>query len=95
MTKIYIGNLSYQTTEQQIETAFKEYGQVQSVSIIRDPQTGDSRGFGFVEMDDQANAQAAIAVLNGQTFDGRTVTVNLARPKADRRGDSRQSRRRY
>lgn len=95
MTKIYIGNLSYQTTEQQIETAFKEYGQVQSVSIIRDPQTGDSRGFGFVEMDDQANAQAAIAGLNGQTFDGRTVTVNLARPKSDRRGDSSQRRRRY
>jgi len=84
LKKIYVGNLSYNTTEHDLETAFAEHGTVTSVSIIRDRQTGTSRGFGFVEMDSDEGASAAIAALNGAELDGRTLTVNEARPRADR-----------
>ena len=81
--KIYVGNLSYQTTEESLEAAFSAFGSVASVSIIRDRQTGDSRGFGFVEMDDGEEASAAISGLNGTELDTRTLTVNEARPRTD------------
>lgn len=86
MKKIYIGNLSRQTTEEALEAAFAAFGTVQSVSIIRDRYTGDSRGFGFIEMDNQEEAAAAISGLNETQLDGRTVTVNEARPRTARPG---------
>jgi len=82
--RIYIGNLSYQTTEENLETAFNAFGTVTSVSIIRDRHTGESRGFGFVEMDDRDQASAAITGVNGMELDGRTLTVNEARPRTGR-----------
>ena len=82
MKKIYIGNLSYRTTEENLETAFTPFGAIRSVTIVRDRQTGESRGFGFVEMDVDDEAFAAIAGLNQTELDGRTLTVNEARPRA-------------
>jgi RNA recognition motif-containing protein len=82
LKKIYVGNLAYQTTEEGLESAFSAFGTVSNVAIIRDRETGQSRGFGFVEMDDDSQAEAAIAGLNGTQVDGRTLTVNEARPRA-------------
>lgn len=86
MKKIYIGNLSRQTTDETLEAAFAAFGTVQSVAIIRDRYTGDSRGFGFIEMDNEEEATAAISGLNETQLDGRMVTVNEARPRAARPG---------
>ena len=83
---IYVGNLSFDETESSLEAAFAAHGAVTSARIITDRETGRSRGFGFVEMDDQAQAQAAIAALNGTNQNGRDLTVNEARPKEDRGG---------
>lgn len=83
-TKLYVGGIPYRTTEDEMRTAFEEAGQVASVSIIMDRMTGRSRGFGFVEMADDAGAQAAIDRWDGKEFDGRTLSVSLARPKEDR-----------
>lgn len=94
MKKIYVGNLSFQTTEQQLEAAFAAHGTVASVSIVRDRQTGNSRGFGFVEMESDEEAAAAIASLNGTQLGGRTLTVNEARPRTDRPRGGREQRRR-
>jgi RNA recognition motif-containing protein len=82
MKNIYVGNLSYSTMEQDLETAFSQFGQVERVSIIRDRETGQPRGFGFVEMPDDGAADNAINGLNGSDLHGRTLTVNEARPKA-------------
>ena len=82
MKRIYVGNLSYQTTEEGLQSAFAAFGTVGNVSIVRDRETGQSRGFGFVEMDDDAQATAAIDGLNGTEVDGRRLTVNEARPRA-------------
>jgi RNA recognition motif-containing protein len=82
--KIYVGNLSYNTTESELESLFGAHGSVQSAQIISDKMTGRSKGFGFVEMATDEEAQAAIAALNGQEVDGRTLTVNEAKPKEDR-----------
>jgi RNA recognition motif-containing protein len=82
--KIYVVNLSYNTTETELESLFGAHGSVQSAQIISDKMTGRSKGFGFVEMASDAEAQAAIAALNGQEVDGRTLTVNEAKPKEDR-----------
>jgi len=85
--KIFIGNLSYNVTEENLRQAFKAFGQVVSATVIKDQQSGRSKGFGFVEMPIQPEAQSAIEVLNGQALKGRTITVNEARPRAaDRRG---------
>ena len=83
---IYVGNLSFDETEASLETAFAAHGEVTSARIITDRETGRSRGFGFVEMSDQTEAQAAIAALNGTNLSGRDLTVNEARPKEDRGG---------
>jgi RNA recognition motif-containing protein len=80
--RIYVGNLSFQTTEESLEAAFAAYGTVKSAAIIRDRHTGESRGFGFIEMDSGDEANAAITGLNGGQLDGRTITVNEARPRA-------------
>ena len=83
---IYVGNLSFDETEGSLETAFAAHGEVTSARIITDRETGRSRGFGFVEMSDQTQAQAAIAALNGTNHNGRDLTVNEARPREDRGG---------
>lgn len=83
-TKLYVGGIPYRTTEDELRTAFEEAGQVTSASIIMDRMTGRSRGFGFVEMADDAGAQAAIDRWDGKEFDGRTLSVSLARPQGER-----------
>ena len=85
---IYVGNLSYETTEEDLREAFSPFGQVDSISIIKDKFTGKSKGFGFVEMSDKTEAQAAIDNLNGKELKGRTLNVNEARPREEgnRRG---------
>ena len=83
---IYIGNLSYEVTEEDLQQAFEAFGQVESVNIIKDKFTGRSKGFGFVEMPDKANAQSAINELNGKELKGRTLNVNEARPRTESRG---------
>ncbi|MHC4441560.1 MAG: RNA recognition motif domain-containing protein [Planctomycetota bacterium] len=89
MKKIYVGNLSFNTTEDQLTELFGQHGSVQSASIITDRYSGRSRGFGFIEMSDDAEAQAAIEALNGTELDGRVLNVNEARPKTERSGGGR------
>jgi RNA recognition motif-containing protein len=79
--KIYVGNLSFQTSEDQLRQMFQEHGNVDSASLVMDRDTGRPRGFGFVEMGDDAQARAAIAALNGKNVDGRDLTVNEAKPR--------------
>ena len=81
---IYVGNLSFDATEEDVRQAFAEYGEVSSVKIITDRETGRPRGFGFVEMPDSDQAKKAIESLNETEIAGRSVTVNEARPKQDR-----------
>lgn len=78
---IYVGNLSYQVTDEDLRTAFEAFGEVSSATVIMDRATGRSRGFGFVEMSDNASGQAAIQGLNLKEIKGRAITVNEARPK--------------
>jgi RNA recognition motif-containing protein len=83
---IYVGNLSYDTTEDDLRIAFERFGQVTSATLIKDKYTGKSRGFGFVEMPSNEEAQAAIQGLNGTELTGRTLTVNEARPRDEGSG---------
>ena len=83
--KIYVGNLSFDATEEQVSAMFAEYGKVDSIAMINDRNTGRFRGFGFVEMEDSA-ANAAIKALNETDLDGRTLRINEARPREDRNG---------
>src|SRR5579862_2547248 len=82
--KLYVGNLSYQVDSSELEQLFSPHGQVVSAQIINDRETGRSKGFGFVEMGTDEEAQAAIAAMNGQEHGGRPLTVNEARPREDR-----------
>ncbi|NLY00499.1 MAG: RNA-binding protein [Rhodopirellula sp.] len=84
--KLYVGNLSFQTTDSTLRELFEEYGKVDSAQVIMDRDSGRSKGFGFVEMPDSQEAQAAISALNGKDHDGRPLTVNEARPREDRGG---------
>ena len=84
---IYVGSLPRSATEEELREAFQAFGQVASVTIIKDKFSGESRGFGFVEMPSTAEAQSAIVGLNGKEFKGRVLTVNEARPRAEDRGD--------
>jgi RNA recognition motif-containing protein len=84
--KLYVGNLAFTTTEQDLQDQFSQYGQVNSASLITDRETGRSRGFGFVELDSKESAQTAIEGLNGKELDGRALTVNEAKPREDRGG---------
>ncbi len=86
MKNIYVGNISFQTTEQDLDAAFSAYGQVERVQIVKDRDTGQSRGFAFVEMANNAEADRAIEALNGADLSGRTLTVNEARPREARAG---------
>ncbi len=91
---IYVSNLSYDTTEESLQELFAEYGEISSANIIKDRDSGRSRGFGFVVMPNAANAQKAIDELNNSDFEGKTITVNMARPKTER-NDGGYNRRRY
>jgi RNA recognition motif-containing protein len=82
--KLYVGNLSYSTSEEQLQELFSQAGDVDTVTIITDRETGRSKGFGFVEMATDDGAQEAIKRFNGSTIDNRTLTVNEARPREDR-----------
>ena len=84
--KLYVGNLSYRMTDSDLEQLFASHGSVTSAQIIMDRDTGRSKGFGFVEMANDQDATAAITALNGKEIEGRTLTVNEARPKEDRSG---------
>ncbi|WP_139557697.1 RNA recognition motif domain-containing protein [Methylotetracoccus oryzae] len=94
-SKLYVGNLSYDTTDQELEQLFGAYGRVQSVQVIIDRATGRSKGFGFVEMGSDQDAKAAIAGMNGKEVAGRRLTVNEARPQQDRGGFGGGGGRRY
>jgi cold-inducible RNA-binding protein len=84
MKNLYVGNLPHSTTEAELRTLFQSHGAVEKVTMVTDRDTGRSRGFAFVEMADAGEAEKAIAALNGSDLGGRTLTVNEARPKADR-----------
>ncbi len=84
--KLYVGNLTYQVDSSQLEQLFSQFGTVQSAQVIQDRDTGRSKGFGFVEMDSEAEAQAAIDGLHDREHDGRRLTVNEAKPREDRGG---------
>ena len=84
MKNIFVGNLSFSATEDAVRSIFQEYGTVDRVSLITDRDTGQARGFGFVEMSNNSEADRAIAELNGKEYDGRTLNVNEARPKTER-----------
>lgn len=85
-TKLYVGNLSFRTTGDELRDAFSQAGTVESASVIEDRETGRSRGFGFIEMATPEEAAAAIEMFNGKDFGGRNLTVNEAKPKTDRGG---------
>lgn len=84
MKNIFVGNLSFDTTEQTVRSMFEAYGAVERVSIVTDRDTGRAKGFGFVEMSSNSDADRAIAELNGRDVDGRALNVNEARPKTER-----------
>jgi RNA recognition motif-containing protein len=84
--KLYVGNLSYDTTQEQLRTLFAQAGEVTEVTLITDRDTGRPKGFGFVEMATEEGAQAAIQRFNGQVVDNRSLTVNEARPREERSG---------
>jgi len=83
---IYVGNLSHEVTEEDLRLALEQFGQVESAAIIKDKRSGESKGFGFVEMASKAEGQSAIDALNGTELKGRTLKVNEARPRTERRG---------
>lgn len=84
MTNIYVGNLSFDVSDAQLQEAFGAHGTVNKASVVTDRMTGRSRGFGFVEMDNDDEGKAAIEALNGSDLGGRALTVNLAKPREDR-----------
>jgi RNA recognition motif-containing protein len=83
-SKLYVGGLAYSVTEKELEELFAEHGTVVSTAVIKDRDSGQSKGFGFVEMSDDADAKKAIEALNGKELSGRQITVNEARPQVDR-----------
>jgi RNA recognition motif-containing protein len=85
-SKLYVGNLSFETTEAELQALFAQAGTVQAINIIRDRETGRTRGFAFVEMINEADAQSAIDRFDEQSFGGRNLTVNFAKPQAVRTG---------
>ncbi|OGO19378.1 MAG: RNA-binding protein [Chloroflexi bacterium RBG_16_48_8] len=95
--KLYVGNLAYDTTEDDLRSLFAEAGTIASVTLIKDRDSGQSKGFAFVEMSSQAEAQKAISMFNGQALKERELTVNIARPRKERGefGDRRGGKRRY
>lgn len=92
---IYVSHLNFSTTSESLQDLFAGYGEVTSANIINDRETGRSRGFGFVEMPNDAEGQKAIDELNGTDFEGRAISVNVARPKTERSSGGGYSRNRY
>lgn len=92
--KMYVGNLSFNTTEDEVRTLFAEFGSIESIAMISDRDSGNFRGFCFVEMEPSA-ANEAINALNGKEIEGRTLTVNEARPRAERSGGNRNNQGRF
>ena len=93
MKKIYVGNFAFSMTEAELRSLFEPFGKIESATLVTDRDTGRSRGFGFVEMTDDAEAASAIGALNGRDSGGRPLTVNEARPKTERpRGGGRPGR---
>ena len=91
-SKLYVGNLSYSTTEDELRTLFSQAGTVTSVALIKDRDTGTSKGFGFVEMTNQVEAQKAISLFNGHKMGEHSLTVNLAKPRVERSSNNRSNR---
>lgn len=89
MTNIFVGNLSFDTTDSDLQATFGAYGAVERASVVRDRDSGQSRGFGFVEMTNAAEANQAMTALNGQDLNGRTLNVNEARPRESNGGGNR------
>ncbi len=87
--KLYVGNLPFSTTDDSLRSLFESHGQVSSAQVVNDRDTGRSRGFGFVEMANDAEGKAAIEAMNGQSVDGRAIVVNEARPKTEGSGGGR------
>ena len=87
---IYVGNLPYNVTDADLRATFSRFGEVSQVNVISDKFSGESKGFGFVEMDDNSQADAAIKSLNGSDLKGRSITVNQAKPKTDRAAQNRR-----
>jgi len=94
-TNLYIGNLSFNTSEDELKELFSQAGEVKSVKIIRDYYSGKSRGFGFIEMGNQEEMQKAIELFNGHQLGDREIRVNIARQKEDRKSNQNRRRRRY
>ena len=90
-TKLFVGKLSFDTTNDSLQTLFAQYGKVVSAQVVIDRDTNRSKGFGFVEMEDQAAAQAAINALDNKEFEGRSIVVNVAKPREDRPQDGGNS----
>jgi cold-inducible RNA-binding protein len=86
MKNLYVGNLPHNTTETELRSAFEAHGAVEKVTLVKDRETGRSRGFGFVEMTNAGEAEKAIAALNGSDLGGRTLTINEAKPKSEHSG---------
>lgn len=95
VNKLYVGGLAYSVTEKELEELFAEHGKVVSVAVIKDRDSGQSKGFGFVEMSDGTEAQNAIKALNGKELSGRSIMVNEARPQEDRRSGGGNFRKSY
>jgi len=92
---IYVSNLSFNVQDEDLKSYFADYGEVTSAKVINDKETGRSRGFGFVEMSDDAAAQKAIAELDGATVDGRAIKVSVAKPREERSNNSNNNRRSF
>jgi len=90
-TKLFVGKLSYDTTDDSLNALFAQYGTVESAQVIKDRDSGMSKGFAFVEMKEAAEAQAAIAAIDGKDFEGRTIVVSIAKPREDRPRDGGNS----
>lgn len=93
MTNVFVGNMSFQTTEGELRALFAQFGEVSAVHVVTDRETGRGRGFGFVEMANSEEAAKAIAELNGKELNGRALKVNEARPRPDRGGGGGRGRR--
>lgn len=93
--KLYVGNLSYDTSEEELKTLFSSAGKVNSVVLIKDRDTGQSKGFGFIEMSSQSEAEEAIKILNGKKLNNREIKVNIARPPETRPSSGYNNRSNY
>jgi len=94
-SKLYVGNLSFETSSEELEQIFSEYGSVSDAMVVTDRETGRSRGFGFVQMDSDESAQSAIAAVDGTEHGGRSLKVNVAKPRENRGGGGGGGRNRY